>query len=498
MPMEHTMTRLALCGVAALLLTGCTLVTDFDECSSDAECPSGSCVDNVCEGAASCTVHNDCRSEDSGLAYCISGRCATIDETLCEADPRLEDPDTPHVHIGLLMPLTGRNETKGVSNRDGVVTALKQLNQAQGGIDGSDLSLISCDTVSDPTQAEAAAEHLINDLGISVVIGALLSDATLDVAQNVTIDAGALLVSPASTSPLITTLDDGGLVWRTVPSDELQGPALSLVRQTDDFARVAVLFSDNNYGNGLFNELQNDLAANAPGLLDDEVFQTISYTVDRGEIQTEELLVRASNLFDTEGYLPDAIFVLGSAESQQIIRAFDQSYFGDLPDADKPVWVLTDGGRETGLFDPAFDDVRSRIIGTAPQQADTPARVAFETRFEAESAIEIENATFADNSYDAAVLTALVLGAANDPLAPTPDELSGGMARLASGDAYSPSDSFSEAVRTLAEGGSVDYVGASGELDFDVETGDVSAPIVLWRISDQTDEFIDDMVLVQP
>ena len=51
--------------------------------------------------------------------------------------------------------------------------------------------------------------------------------ATIAVARQVAIPGGIPLVSPASTSPAITGLDDTDLVYRTVPSDLYQGSVMA-------------------------------------------------------------------------------------------------------------------------------------------------------------------------------------------------------------------------------------------------------------------------------
>ena len=49
------------------------------------------------------------------------------------------------------------------------------------------------------------------------------SGVTLAVARAATIPEGIVLLTPASKSPAISTLDDNDFVFRTSTSDELQG-----------------------------------------------------------------------------------------------------------------------------------------------------------------------------------------------------------------------------------------------------------------------------------
>lgn len=476
-----------------LLASGCSLIVDFEECTSNDECESGTCSDGVClvTGGETCATHTDCTDQ-----LCISERCRTVDSELCTVDTDLELSDARLLHTGILMPLSGRNGEKGAATVIGAEIAVNQINAAQGGIASRALSLISCDTQSDPARAVRAADHLINDLEINAVVGALLSDATLDVANQVSVDAGALLISPASTSPAISSLDDQDLVWRTIASDSLQGQALAELMIARDYQNVAVLFSSNAYGNGLFEIFTRTLnQAGETDRLDDSRFQTIQYDVAMGSLVSDSLVDRASNVFVTQGFQPDAIFVMGSIESQQIIFALDETYFGERMEEERPVWILTDGGRDPGLFGSNFDGIRNRIVGTSPQEIDTAVTAQFEVRFEADSEIEIENAPFADNAYDSMWLAALALGAQTDPIAANDPGLANAMSRMSSGAEFSPGDDASVALTTLRDGGSIDFQGASGDIDFDAN-GDVFNAIELWGISNTGDEFESREVLI--
>ena len=66
-------------------------------------------------------------------------------------------------------------------------------------------------------------------LGIDVLIGAASSGSTLSVLDQVT-NAGVMMISPANTSPALTTAPDKGLYWRTAPSDVLQGAFVGSMR----------------------------------------------------------------------------------------------------------------------------------------------------------------------------------------------------------------------------------------------------------------------------
>jgi branched-chain amino acid transport system substrate-binding protein len=109
-------------------------------------------------------------------------------------------------------------------------------------------SLIEADSGCDGTKAATAAQTLI-DAGVVGIAGAACSGATLG-AMPVAKAAGVPMVSYASTSPALTTADDGGYLFRVVPSDAQQGAALADAYTASGNEDPALLFMTNDYGAG--------------------------------------------------------------------------------------------------------------------------------------------------------------------------------------------------------------------------------------------------------
>jgi branched-chain amino acid transport system substrate-binding protein len=85
------------------------------------------------------------------------------------------------------------------------------------------------DSQDGQTQAAASVEAAKKEVGehVSVIIGEMASGATIPMAQSVTIPNHIVLISPTASAPEISTLPDGGYVWRAYPSDTLQGKVLA-------------------------------------------------------------------------------------------------------------------------------------------------------------------------------------------------------------------------------------------------------------------------------
>ena len=71
------------------------------------------------------------------------------------------------------------------------------------------------------------------------------------------------LISPASTSPEITDLPDDGYVFRTAPSDALQGQVLAdaVGEQFGTDATISVAARNDAYGEGIITAFQEEFEA---------------------------------------------------------------------------------------------------------------------------------------------------------------------------------------------------------------------------------------------
>src|SRR5438132_6884604 len=90
------------------------------------------------------------------------------------------------------------------------------------------------------TASVEAATKLIKSNHANVIIGEMASGATIPMAQSVTIPNHVVQISPTSSAPQITDIKDNGYLWRTYPSDTLQGKVLAQAA-VDAFGKGAKL-----------------------------------------------------------------------------------------------------------------------------------------------------------------------------------------------------------------------------------------------------------------
>ena len=155
--------------------------------------------------------------------------------------------------IGILFDFTGDLAEYGGNMLNGATLAMNEINAA-GGVLGQDIVFKQGDSQTSPTVAVDAARQLVESDKVSAIVGSLSSGVTLAVASAVTIPDKVVLVSPASTGPALTTLEDNDFVFRTTLSDAAQGPVLAELAQQLGYKTVATLYVNNAYGQGLSEE----------------------------------------------------------------------------------------------------------------------------------------------------------------------------------------------------------------------------------------------------
>ena len=166
-----------------------------------------------------------------------------------ELNPAAEAP-TDALKIGVLLAFTGDLSAFGQPIADAVQMAADEINSA-GGVFGLDVEIATGDTATAPEAGQTAARALIDAEGVHAIIGALSSGVTIPIGESVTGPSGILQISPASTSPALTDLNDNDFLFRTTISDAAQGVVLAGLANDLGFTVVCTLFVNTAYGQGL-------------------------------------------------------------------------------------------------------------------------------------------------------------------------------------------------------------------------------------------------------
>jgi branched-chain amino acid transport system substrate-binding protein len=462
--MTRRRTRLAvpllLFSLAALgSLGACSFILPLDECQTDADCREER------GGGWTCSADNLCERGEL-----LQGPGAPCTESIGP----IEQPDA--FNVGVLLPLSGDQRLNNEARLTAVELAQADFNEL-GGVGGRQIGLIVCDTGGEDERALDGARHLVESAGVQAIIGPNESSQVIDVSNAHTIPGGVTLVSPSATATSISALDDEGLVWRTAPSDTLQGQAIGrLAARLSDGAtdaRVAVLARRNDvYASGL----RDSLVQHLPEAIIDgggERFVAVDYDVEGPGSGTsyQEPVQRALE----GGTEPDIVIILGFTEAWSIVERMEaETTAGDI------IYVLPDAARAASEASDAVATLEGRIWGTTPRNDgdnDYEPWRSFDVKFTAEFGEDPSNFTFVANSYDA--LYAIALAASGTDF--RGGSIAAGMAELSSGTAVDATQSGAQEGMTLRAGGdSVDLRGASGPLDFDSNGDPTNGEVSLW------------------
>jgi len=151
------------------------------------------------------------------------------------------------VKIGAVISETGAVAPYGHQVTRGIDLALEQIN-AEGGINGGPISVVYRDDGTNTEKGREAIIDLIDNEGVEMVIGAISSPVTLEIAP-ICEKERVVLLSPTSSAPRIS--EAGEYIFRNYPSDILEGTAMADFARQVGVRRVAIFALDNEFGSGL-------------------------------------------------------------------------------------------------------------------------------------------------------------------------------------------------------------------------------------------------------
>lgn len=364
------------------------------------------------------------------------------------------------IKVGTLMAQTGPLKEYGPPIKDGAVLAGKQMAAA-----GFEIEWFHEDSETNPAPATNAAKKLVNINGVVAIVGALSSGVTLAVGESVTIPNNVILISPASTNPLMTFLpaDEGkDFLFRTCPSDALQGVVAGKLAASYN-KTVSILYVNNAYGQGL-SEVFTESFAKYGG----KVLAAVPHDEKAAESYTAELKkALAGN--------PDRLLVYSYPEHAKVYlkEAVEFYKYGRF--------LFCDGTKSEDLVEVLGAKRLEGQKGTAPGTVGGDAFNKFNEFYKAEFG-RLPPKPFITNAYDGAAVIGLAAYAAKVKGLPlTSKNIRDHMRAVANppGEVVIPGE-FEKAFGLLKAGKAINYEGAAGSVDFD-EHGDVVTPIEIWQ-----------------
>ena len=341
------------------------------------------------------------------------------------------------VKIGVLLGFTGPIESLTPDMASGAELAMKEATDSGAFMDGSSVTSVRADsTCVDAAAATAAAERLITSDGVSGIMGADCSGVTIATLQNVAMAKGVAMISPSATSPALSTLEDSGLFFRTAPSDARQVQVVAEMLMEKGIKSVAITYTNNDYGKGLADSIQMNYEK-----LGGSVTINAAHEEGKGDYSAEvaALSQAGGDMLVVAGYLDQGGKMI--IQSSLDTGAFDTFFLPDGMIGDslpKAIGADLDGS-----------------IGTLPG-TDSPGAKMLD---EMAAAAGFANGPFTAESYDAAALMIMAMQAAGSPDAAAYKEKVM-MVANAPGEKIYPGE-LAKALKIIADGGDVDYVGAS-------------------------------------
>ena len=161
------------------------------------------------------------------------------------------------IKIAMVIPATGPLTQYGDMVKEGVATAVEQINAA-GGINGKKIETTVVDDACEPKQGPVAANRVVNDK-IRYVIGPVCSGAAIAAAP-IYNNEGVVVITPSATSPALTEGKNFHFIFRTIGRDDQQGPAAAkFIINKAKPKKVAVLHDKQSYGQGIAASVRDEL-----------------------------------------------------------------------------------------------------------------------------------------------------------------------------------------------------------------------------------------------
>jgi ABC-type branched-subunit amino acid transport system substrate-binding protein len=373
------------------------------------------------------------------------------------------------LRIGDVLPFTGGLAAYGANLDQAVKVGIGLQNAAlkQDGLAKSiHVSLVgSEDGQTQATASVEAATKLIKVNHANVIIGEMASSATIPMAQSVTIPDHVVQISPTSSAPDITSIADNGYLWRTYPSDTLQGKVLAQA-VIDAFGKGSTI----NVGarNDAFGTALKQLFVTEFTRLGGKIGVNVSWNPDQANFDSE--------MGQLAGGSPKGWVIIDFPETFQ-------KYVASLVRTGK--WdatrtFMTEALRNTTVLDPIGNPVIG-LRGTAASAAGGPAGASFAAYWKKHVKGAKPYTGFEGTALDAANVAFL---AALTACSSSPAKIKSNLIRVSGPPGVKVTYlQMAKAIKLIRAGKEVDYEGAFSPVDFD-KNGDIgSAVFEIWKYS---------------
>ena len=369
------------------------------------------------------------------------------------------------ITIGVIFELTGTTGEYGQAAAKSVEMALRDLNDA-GGVRGCRLVTDTMDTQGQPTVAVDAANQLVQLKKVPVLIGSIVSATTIPILTSVTGPARIIQMSPAASSPKLTSLardaKTNGMFFRMITSDALQGSAAAKYALDHGMRRLAVVYVNNDFGAGLFGEFSR-------------AFKSLGGVIVASVPYQERQASYGSEVTAALDAPADGLYLISTpVDGAAIARAW-------ISQGGPRRFLLNDGMNSASFISSVGAKYLNEAYGTSSGTNPTASTRYFQAEYPAFAHID-PNSPAADRAYDAGAIIGLALAAAGSTQS---SAIRAAIYRVTDPRGtviHAGKDEFSRGLELLREGKPIRYEGVIGPVIFDA-SGDISGPFRLWKIT---------------
>jgi len=380
---------------------------------------------------------------------------------------RIDTVDNKAYYVGAVLSLSGQYELYGQAIKRGIDLAVEQINE-RGDVNGKPFKVAYADSGSTAAGARAALRALAEQ-GVKVIIGPETSDlaeATIPLARGLEV----VLISPSASAPGLRNIESGGYFFRICTTDESEADAIAADIARDrrqkwlkrGYNRALVLTkADDTYSYGLlqsFARVSTDygVSYNLVSFTSEELPASSEEAVDSAKAQEILQAVNNYQIYNEDAGKMGAIVIFGfSNDVEKILRLIKEN-------SGETHRIYASSAVDTSEFLINAIDVYDGLIFPRlfdPNSEDNPAVAEFVEAYKLTYDDQIPG-LYAAYGYDSGLLIGgtLITTSNLDQALKDPRNF-----RLAMNDS--------------------DFIGATGSVDFDNQTREVSKLPVLYILS---------------
>lgn len=510
--------------VAAVAASGwmaasCSLIYELghEQCTTDLDCSAKGgvfadmvCVQNLCElpTQSGCNSNAECIDAPGNGGQpmaCIERACVPVTSTDCPVMLPLDALGLANLRSANPLILGGYAnippEQAGVQvlNYNLALTEFTRRLEGLAGPNGRrNLVMVVCQANigEDRSSLDRSLAHLVN-LRVPGVVSALLGDDLQYVFDNGGQQANMFFMSAVEADPVLTSLEDNGLVWHILPSADYVARAYApLLDRTLNYLNVsggpvrvaAVVANDVRF----LSDVMDTVRSSEFGLKFNEG-KTVSEN-------STELNYRGFEISETD---PDAaytaqiqgilefkphVIVAAAADGflKKMVPLIEQDWPEGVGDPPRPFYLLSPfhyNNSEIPVLLATNPEVRSRLVGVNAAAAEDPTLYQDYLGRWNEAYIELRDFGGYENYYDAPYYLIYSAMAAGSVLGSGID-LRDGMLRLLEGEEYNmgPSDLLRVQSALNVPRATIQLNGTMGPPDFDRPTGTRAAVGSAWCV----------------